>query len=99
HHRHLHSFPPRRSSDLSAKPQNSANTGIRVLELTARDKACEHPDKQCNGASCPLAQGFYDKLPAARQEAVDLAFLDKTALRAVGDRKSTRLNSSHVKIS
>lgn len=71
---------------LSAKPQNSANTGIRVLELTARDKACEHPDKQCNGASCPLAQGFYDKLPAARQEAVDLAFLDKTALRAVGQR-------------
>ena len=39
---------------------------LRVLELVARDKACEHPDKACNGESCPLAKGFYDRLPAAR---------------------------------
>ncbi|MDB5943712.1 MAG: ATP-dependent helicase, partial [Ramlibacter sp.] len=25
---------------------------LRVLELTARDKACEHPDKACHGDSC-----------------------------------------------
>ncbi|WP_038818660.1 DEAD/DEAH box helicase, partial [Pseudomonas syringae] len=35
---------------------------LRVLELVARDKACEHPDKACNGDSCPLARGFYDRL-------------------------------------
>ncbi|RYF39321.1 MAG: ATP-dependent DNA helicase, partial [Comamonadaceae bacterium] len=35
---------------------------LRVLELTARDKACEHPDKACHGESCPLARGFYDRL-------------------------------------
>ncbi len=40
---------------------------LRVLELTARDKACEHPDLACHGESCPLAQGFYDRLPAARK--------------------------------
>ncbi|EPN66721.1 hypothetical protein A245_05755, partial [Pseudomonas syringae pv. actinidiae ICMP 19096] len=39
---------------------------LRVLELVARDKACEYPDKACNGDSCPLARGFYDRLPAAR---------------------------------
>jgi len=39
---------------------------LRVLELVARDKACEHPDKGCHGDSCPLAKGFYDRLPAAR---------------------------------
>ena len=27
---------------------------LRVLELIARDKACEHPDKACHGESCPL---------------------------------------------
>ncbi|MBT9512135.1 MAG: ATP-dependent DNA helicase [Acidovorax sp.] len=43
---------------------------LRVLELVARDKACEHPDKACHGESCPLAQGFYDRLPAARAAAV-----------------------------
>jgi len=43
---------------------------LRVLELVARDKACEHPDKACHGESCPLAQGFYDRLPAARAAAL-----------------------------
>ncbi len=44
---------------------------LRVLELVARDKACEHPDKACHGESCPLAKGFYDRLPAARAAALD----------------------------
>lgn len=43
---------------------------LRVMELVARDKACEHPDKACHGDSCPLAKGFYDRLPAARSAAV-----------------------------
>ncbi len=60
---------------------------LRVLELVARDKACEHPDKACHGASCPLAQGFYDRLPAARKAALtaapDSGVLDKSAVRAI----------------
>ena len=40
---------------------------LRVLDVLARDKVCEHPDKACHGESCPLAQGFYDRLPAARR--------------------------------
>ena len=42
---------------------------LRVINLVARDKACEHPDLLCHGDSCPLARGFYDRLPAARQAA------------------------------
>ncbi len=56
---------------------------LRIIELVARDKACEHPDKACHGESCPLAKGFYDRLPQARQAALDLEFLDKQALRRV----------------
>jgi len=56
---------------------------LRVLELVARDKACEHPDKACHGDSCPLAKGFYDRLPATRQSAVNARVLDKEALRTV----------------
>lgn len=59
---------------------------LRVIELVAREKACEHPDKACHGASCPLANGFYDRLPQARNAALALAsadVLDKEALRAV----------------
>jgi len=68
---------------------------LRVLELVARDKACEHPDKACHGDSCPLARGFYDRLPQARQAAIELAapplaqpagaasMLDQAGLKAV----------------
>lgn len=56
---------------------------LRVLELVARDKACEHPDKACHGASCPLARGFYDRLPAARQEAAECGWLDQPGLRDI----------------
>jgi len=44
---------------------------IRTLELVAKDHACEHPDKACHGDDCPLAKGFFDRLPAARQAAAD----------------------------
>jgi len=43
---------------------------LRAIELVARDKACEHPELACHGESCPLARGFYDRLPAARADAV-----------------------------
>ena len=56
---------------------------LRVLELVARDKACEHPDKACHGDSCPLARGFYDRLPAARSAALHAGVLDRDNLRAV----------------
>jgi DNA excision repair protein ERCC-2 len=59
---------------------------LRVLELVARDKACEHPDKSCHGDSCPLAKGFYDRLPQARQAALaapGAGLLDQAALRTV----------------
>ena len=59
------------------------NVPLRVLELVARDKACEYPENACNGDSCPLARGFYDRLPAARLAAVAQAPLDQQTLRSV----------------
>jgi Rad3-related DNA helicase len=56
---------------------------LRALELIARDKACEHPDKACHGESCPLAKGFYDRLPAARAIAAQAQVLDRDNLRAI----------------
>ena len=77
--------------------QPASSLPLRVLELVARDKACEHTDKACHGDACPLAKGFYDRLPAARsaafqplpklmstsprESAGSLVVLDKAALR------------------
>ena len=62
---------------------SSPELSLRVLELVARDKACEHLDKACHGDSCPLAKGFYDRLPAARQAASQVRLLDQRSLRNV----------------
>lgn len=63
--------------------RSSPDNAVRVLELVARDKACEYPDKECAGDSCPLARGFYDRLSAARAAAVQRRFLDHPTLREI----------------
>ena len=73
---------------LALAKQSAANAlPLRVLEIVAREKSCEHLDKACHGDSCPLAKGFYDRLPAARaaagQHAAGTQPLDKATLRAV----------------
>lgn len=77
--------PGRQLALDSARLLFERNPGLplRVLELVARDKACEHPELACHGESCPLAKGFYERLPAARQAASQLPLLDQRALREV----------------
>ncbi|GHC15984.1 ATP-dependent DNA helicase [Aidingimonas halophila] len=71
-------------AQLAGGSDSSVSTPWRTLELIARDKACEHPDKACHGEACPLAAGFYDRLPQARQAALDGAgILDRNAVREV----------------
>ncbi|NGT18414.1 ATP-dependent DNA helicase [Achromobacter insolitus] len=64
---------------VNAQP---AAPGLRVLDLQARDKTCVHPDLACHGESCPLAQGFYDRLPQAREAALAHARLDAATVAA-----------------
>ena len=59
---------------------------VRVVELVARGKSCENPGLPCDGAVCPLARGFYDRLPAARAEAIGISFLDQDAVRQLARR-------------
>jgi DNA excision repair protein ERCC-2 len=72
---------PGRQLALDAATMLAQGSPLRVLELAARDKACEHPDRACHGDSCPLAKGFYDRLPAAREAALARPVLDRAALR------------------
>src|SRR5690606_41307287 len=74
-HRDLHSFPTRRSSDLSRKE----HVGRRLCDLE-------------------LDRRFQAQVTRLRRADLDMIPSDDTRLE-LGDRKSTRLNSSHVKIS
>jgi DNA excision repair protein ERCC-2 len=64
----------------------TAGRALRVLTMVPKDEGCDHPDKACHGDACALARGFYDRLPAAREEAEALGWLDATAQRQVALR-------------
>src|SRR5690606_41709990 len=96
---HLHSFPTRRSSDLEANIQNSAIRSI--IELTVSI-----------GLAAPFLWAVIRPMPVAvlfKEQTSGLVYnkgplLIFDLIRILGgsvliDRKSTRLNSSHVKIS
>ena len=82
----------RSAPDVSPASSPAPHLPLRVLELVAKEKACEHPDKACHGDSCPLAKGFYDRLPLARQAAVQAGSLDplgqlnRQAMRALAQQ-------------
>src|SRR5690606_41994664 len=87
--RELHSLPTRRSSDLvDAVLGVYASAGEAPLDLRWVLKAARH---QASAAS------LYEWLVGVPDEA--LMALTGLAPRKPEDRKSTRLNSSHVKIS
>jgi len=66
--------------------EGTAGRALRVLTLVPKDQGCEHPDQACHPDACPLASGFYDRLPAARQQAVAEGWLDAAAQRRVALR-------------
>ncbi|HSG04270.1 MAG TPA: DEAD/DEAH box helicase, partial [Marinobacterium sp.] len=45
------------------------NLPLRVVELSSKEAGCIEPERLCQGDSCPLAKGFFDRLPAARSAA------------------------------
>src|SRR5690606_41808427 len=97
--RTLHSCPTRRSSDL-----------VEHVELgqgdagDARDRARLAHQHRVEPAAAALARGYRAEfVPALAEPLADrIGQLARKRARAdpggVGDRKSTRLNSSHVKI-
>ncbi|RZJ10247.1 MAG: ATP-dependent DNA helicase [Rubrivivax sp.] len=68
---------------LHSLRDNTPAKALRVLTLVSKEQACEHPTKACHGDACPLANGFYDNLPAARAEAVQAGWLDHPAQRRI----------------
>ncbi|MCP1328408.1 DEAD/DEAH box helicase, partial [Halomonas sp. 707D4] len=75
--------PGRRLALEALETLTEGETPLRVVELVARAKACEYPDRACHGEACPLAAGFYDRLPKARAACVARGFLDRAGLREV----------------
>src|SRR5690606_41451147 len=86
--RALHSFPTRRSSDLEGQRPDE------VAEAGAEERHHADGEDQVGERQQELGEPTGDGVEGAAVEATERA-----EQRAEGDRKSTRLNSSHVKIS
>src|SRR5699024_12504260 len=97
--RHIPSFPTRRSSDLAqylAEKAEFDGTIIFIFQPDEEDQA---------GARRMVEDGLFEKFPVDAVYAVHNfpgapagKILIKKGTQMAGDRKSTRLNSSHVSI-
>src|SRR5205085_9259631 len=85
------SFPTRRSSDLERGPRHEVGRD-RVGRGLSRARRSAAYDAEAEGQQVQLQQ---EALGAAHEEAVH----DGAGARQRGDRKSTRLNSSHSQTS
>lgn len=63
-----------------------AGARVMAVEITAKDKICPREMRDCRAESCPLAAGFYDRLPAALEEALTLWRLGRNEIEALAQR-------------
>src|SRR5690606_39834156 len=96
-HTELHSFPTRRSSDLYALQAGLFGAEDQAAKLIERLVAMKLPKVQSIAAVDQQGQGWY-VVAVGEYAAIGAAETAGIGL-ANQDRKSTRLNSSHVKIS
>jgi len=64
----------------------SAGAQAMTVEITAKDKICPGEMRDCRPESCPLAKGFYDRLPAALEEGLTLGRLGRPQIEALAKR-------------
>src|SRR5690606_41069550 len=90
-HRALHSFPTRRSSDLSVGHIEPRALRPALAECLRRFDPAVRPALAARNVR-PVGVGVVPVGDAVQKHA-------RLSLVSISDRKSTRLNSSHVKIS
>jgi len=56
---------------------------VRSVTLTAKEKICFNPEKACNGDECEFARGFYDRIDAALDDALDACELSRDAIESL----------------
>src|SRR5207253_10598428 len=93
----LHSFPTRRSSDLKARRPEAAVAGVLIDENTDGAAASQQLNHFAE-TFAPLKDLEAKSAACLPNVSIDMRIAD-ALVNSRGDRKSTRLNSSHVAIS
>src|SRR6185369_10194353 len=61
---------------------------LRAVTLTAKDKICFNEAKPCDLRTCPFAIGYYDRIKAALQDALEGEIFTRSEIEALA-RKHT----------
>src|SRR5207302_8639407 len=93
-----HPFPTRRSSDLLAPLAHHRHHGLGADFLRRVGLAADQHDARGEALEIPLPRRAAGLVEVVEVEH-DVAVLAAVRAEVAQDRKSTRLNSSHVKIS
>src|SRR5207248_7032754 len=95
-HRALHSFPTRRSSDLDGEVTGMGEVRGNQVQVPAPEIRASVPERGADALAHGIAAGR-EWARKASQRTMDWieGHPGEALLVAVGDRKSTRLNSSH----
>ena len=76
----------RRSAMDAMALLGQAGAEAMAVEITAKDKICPRETRDCRAEACPLAKGFYDRLPAALGEALGMKRLGRAQIEALAAR-------------
>ena len=63
-----------------------AGADAMTAEITAKDKICPMPVRDCRPEVCPMAKGFYDRLPTALEEGLTLRTLDRAQIAQLAQK-------------
>jgi DNA excision repair protein ERCC-2 len=63
-----------------------AGLKLRAVTLTAKEKICQREGHPCDPLTCPLAQGYYNRVKLAIREALEQEEITCSVLEAVGQK-------------
>jgi DNA excision repair protein ERCC-2 len=63
-----------------------AGLKLRAVTLTAKQKICQREGHPCDPLTCPLAQGYYDRVKPAIREALEQEEITRSVLETVGQK-------------
>lgn len=73
----------RRAAEDCLELLSGGGARLGGLSLTAKEKVCFSPGKACHGDDCRFARGYYDRLPAALDAAMDAGSLRRQEVERI----------------
>ncbi len=78
----------RRAAEDTLRDLEAVGMSLRRLSLTAKDAVCFSPGRACVAEDCEFAAGYYDRLPAALDAAMERPDLDRGTIEIIARERA-----------